>query len=670
MLRIAKYPFLSILAPLGLGLGLSLVLLFLPGAFRSSQAQTTTAIRYVAPAGADGGNTCLNSAAPCTTIQHAVDMARSGDEIRVAAGTYADVSVRSGLTQVVFIDKSLVVRGGYNPPNWSQPNPTAYPATLDAQGQGRVVLITGPHTVNVEGLRLTGGCLTGFHQKEGYGAGLAAFTATVILHNNVVYNNSINRIGAGLYLAFNRATLSGNTIADNTGEGIFLAYSQATLTGNLIHNNEQGVVVYESPAVLVGNTIASNTIRYNGGSGILVFLSKDVVVENNLITGNVYTGDQVIGPLYCTGGICLVASEAILRDNTISHNQAGWGPGGGLGAYLSTVRLHRNSIISNTSLDRGGGVYVTGDSRLLIDQSLIMGNEAFDAAGLYLEHSQASLTNTVIADNRATVVGGIALWSSSAHFRHTTIARNHGLFSGLYLNDFDPPSSYGPSSASLTNTILAGHNTAIFAGRGSTATLVATLWGSGEWANGTDWTGEGGVITGSINLWAGPFFAHPDGGNYHLLAGSAALDRGIDAGIDTDIDDQPRPYGLAPDLGADEGQPALLVSKRANAEVFWPGDVITYTVYVSNTGYIDLHATITDTLPEQVSPGGFRSWTATIPAAGGVWVRKLTATVEADYIGPLTNILQVTSEEGALGSFSLTSKQGGSFYLPVIRKGE
>ena len=62
-------------------------------------------------------------------------------------------------------------------------------------------------------------------------------------------------------------------------------------------------------------------------------------------------------------------------------------------------------------------------------------------------------------------------------------------------------------------------------------------------------TGGDGFITVTREITGDPAFA-PDG--YHLTAGSAAIDQGIDAGVTTDIDNQPRPQGIAPDLGADE----------------------------------------------------------------------------------------------------------------------
>lgn len=118
----------------------------------SQQPAYAAGVRYVAPGSACGGAT------PCyASPQAALDAAAAGDEIRVAAGAYTGVSVRSGATQTLYIDKSVTIRGGYTTANWSTPDPTANPTTLDAQGQGRVIYAVGEITVTLEGLRITGG---------------------------------------------------------------------------------------------------------------------------------------------------------------------------------------------------------------------------------------------------------------------------------------------------------------------------------------------------------------------------------------------------------------------------------------------------------------------------------------------------------------------------------
>ena len=111
---------------LALGLGLILVLIGLLGSL-PPVARADPGIHYVAPGGDCGG------AMPChATVQEAVDAADSGDVIKIAASTYADVSTRDGITQVVYISKTVTIRGGYTTAFIEPPNPSANPTILDA----------------------------------------------------------------------------------------------------------------------------------------------------------------------------------------------------------------------------------------------------------------------------------------------------------------------------------------------------------------------------------------------------------------------------------------------------------------------------------------------------------------------------------------------------------
>lgn len=83
---------------------------------------------------------------------------------------------------------------------------------------------------------------------------------------------------------------------------------------------------------------------------------------------------------------------------------------------------------------------------------------------------------------------------------------------------------------------------------GSTTTLEATLW----YGNGSDAGGGGYIFTGTVNVYDDPAFVDPSAWDYHLTAGSAAIDAGVDAGVTTDIDGDPRPIGAGVDIGADE----------------------------------------------------------------------------------------------------------------------
>ena len=110
------------------GIGLAIVLLWFLGSAEACPARLRAAGNVI--------TVCPGGGCDYVGIQAAVDAAAPGDEIHVATGTYAGVQSRSGVTQVVYLSKTLTIRGGYSP-DLTVWDPSAYPATLDAEGMGR-----------------------------------------------------------------------------------------------------------------------------------------------------------------------------------------------------------------------------------------------------------------------------------------------------------------------------------------------------------------------------------------------------------------------------------------------------------------------------------------------------------------------------------------------------
>ncbi len=158
------------------------------------------------------------------------------------------------------------------------------------------------------------------------------------------------------------------------------------------------------------------------------------------------------------------------------------------------------------------------------------------------------------ADNQG---GGLYVRASSPQLAHNTIAHNYGGDGGgVYV--VEDATVY--SDVALTDTILVSHTVGITVAAGNTATLEATLWGSGDWANGADWGGAGTILVGAHNYWGDPAFIDPGAGDYHIGAGSTAIDAGVDAGVSDDIDGDTRPVGGGYDIGADERRDSEILS--------------------------------------------------------------------------------------------------------------
>jgi parallel beta-helix repeat protein len=345
-------------------------------------------------------------------------------------------------------------------------------------------------------------------------------TATATISNNWVFSNTAE-FGGGLFLKYSDAALSGNTVISNTAEfgvGLLLEGSAATLSGNTVTFNDAvyeggGLILVDSAAMLISNTVTSNTAKGGGG-----------------------------------GGLYLYNSAATLSGNTVMSNTAHWG--GGLYLEESAATLSGNNIISNTAYGTapwsGGGGLVLVDSDAKLSKNIVISNITnYHGGGLYLAYSDIALTNTVVADNRAGTVGsGLYIYSSSPYLLHTTIARNSGGDgSGVYVTD-DGFGHY--STVALTNTILVSHSVGISVTGGNTVTVNGILWHSTPITISQATTA---TVTVQNQYQGDPRFA-ADG--YHLLAGSAAIDKGVDAGVTTDIDGDSRPQDSAPDLGADE----------------------------------------------------------------------------------------------------------------------
>jgi parallel beta-helix repeat protein len=597
-----------------LTVGLTLLSIIAALVLGNESAHASPGARYVVPGGDCGGMS------PCySTVQGAVDAAQPGDEIRVASGTYTGINNKGGLAQVVYIDKSLIIRGGYTATNWNDPDPDANLTELNATALGRVMVVTGTVNVTVEGLRLTYGNAAGLgghpttSGSADAGGGVYVHRSNVTLSRvNVMTSTVSDGMGGGIYQYDGALAVEASTIQGNYGKkggGAYFYDSTVNLTDNTIQGNNAddvigiggGIDANGGNVTIRRNTIRNNSARQGGGIGTEPFNELYLVVAGNTITNNseggVYlayvtaavlsgntvsqnTGDSGVAVIY--GDVTLVANtvtsntiglqngagisvqgDAKLIGNLIQANQnTGFGGAGVYATGCGDATTFRGNVIRDNISDHfystaggeGGGLYLSYCDEMLLTGNLIAGNKAYNASsaqvahggGVYLYRSDVIMENNLIVDNLSEGAGsGMYVEGSSPSLYHTTIANNIG-GEGSGISAVEEELFSDPSVVKLYNSIIVSQTVGVRVDPGS-AQNISTLDGVLWYGNGSNTTGTAFVFNETTGI---PGFVDPAGTDYHITANSAAIDKGIDAGVPGDCDGEPR-FGT-PDLGADE----------------------------------------------------------------------------------------------------------------------
>ncbi len=375
----------------GLVLPLSIVL-FIIGAASGrppvtwAQPTDSYSVYYVAPS-------CTGVPAPCyTSVQAAVDAADDpADVIKIAEGIYTGVHLRAGVTQTVYLSKSVTLQGGYTTTNWTTPEPEAHPTILDAEGQGRVFYITGNISPTLEHLIIRHGDATGLGggpwPYDGVGGGLYIVTATATISHCHIEQNIASRTGwgggGGIYLWNSAARLENNEITLNT------ASQSASAPGE-----GGGIGMSGSHATLIGNNSFLNIANENRNSGCYDGLGGGIYMEagaSTLINNIISQNDASVSGCGGGGGIWFGLQDRSLLVNTaLVYNFSGvTGKGDNLAVEWAYPRFLHTTL---TGPDGGESVYAFLNSAITLTNSIV----AYASTGLDVAANSTAILTGVL----------------------------------------------------------------------------------------------------------------------------------------------------------------------------------------------------------------------------------------------------------------------------------
>ena len=397
----------------------------------------------------------------------------------------------------------------------------------------------------------------------------------------------------------------------------------------------------------------TKTVTIDGSAAPTITVSGD---ENSNIfitdPGTVVTLtriNMVDGKTSGFGGAVNAGGDLVLIGTRMTNNVASFN--GGAVAMNGSLIVSGSTFISNTAGDKGGALSIAGPLR--VTRSVFVGNTAAQGGAVSYVGTDGQFVNSLFARNTAGTNGDAIFVESAGDVQliHNTIASpTLTLGAAVYV-------SLG--NVALTNTLITSHTTAVENISGTVSAAYDLFFGNTITLS----TTPSGTITSNnlITTCNEPYFVNPDGDNYRLLNGSAAINSGTSAGVSVDIDGSVRPINGAFDMGYHETNAldrALcnLTATNSSTNLFGVPTQFTATLVAgSNVAYTwsfgdgstGSGATPTHTY---TSVGGFTAIvtaTNSVPGSGGI----LSATTSVTIVdAAITGLNAVSNSPKDLGS--------------------
>lgn len=274
--------------------------------------------------------------------------------------------------------------------------------TISGGNASRVFFIQSWVIAAISGLTISDGNGTG-SADYGSGGGINNF-GTLMLRDSVVARNSAMDDGGGIS-SCGTVILVHSAVTDNDapgyGGGISQSEARLTVKHSVISLNTSlnggGIsVICEAFAVvtLIDSTVADNHAGNDGG-GILVN-GPSLTLTNSVVRDNTAGG---------SGGGFESSAAVMLRSSAVHGNSANRS-GGGIAMTGGVLSSLQSTISLNHAAEGGGGIWAGPYAGVTVINSTISLNVAANGGGMYVSSATVSASNSTIVRNSEIKLGG------------------------------------------------------------------------------------------------------------------------------------------------------------------------------------------------------------------------------------------------------------------------
>jgi len=275
---------------------------------------------------------------------------------------------------------------------------------------------------------------------------------TVVLNNITLQGRNGNsqpvvKVYAGNNLLTTFLRMEGTAkITGNTGKGVEMFDGTLTMKDNaqVTGNSDGGVYASSSSTfIMQDNAIISNNTTNGNGGGVMA-MGIFIMQGNATISGNVagsggYGGGG--GVYFSSGGTFTMSGNSKVINNTVNNGRYGGGIYIAGAGFSETSFIFQNGSISNNtvingSIAEGGGLYVSGNISVIMQNGIISGNTTSVTAnngnayggGVYVAYNFTMQGGTISGNSvsgKQYSVGGGGIYSENG-----TITISGGVLSG------------------------------------------------------------------------------------------------------------------------------------------------------------------------------------------------------------------------------------------------